>query len=76
MKFTEEEVFSIIKDLKPSQFKLPDVNQLTRHFAELFKIEPSDNLSNKIKVLLKNFKRNQKLLHHKGSQCRPPISTN
>ena len=71
MKLTEEEVFSIIKELKPTQFKLPDVNQLTNHFAKLLKIEPSNKLSNEIKIQLKNFKRKQQSQAHKGSQCRP-----
>ena len=68
MKLTEEEEFSIIKELKPTQFKLPGVNQLTNHFAKLLKIEPSNKLSNEIKIQLKNFKRKQQSQAHKGSQ--------
>ena len=62
-------IFNIIKELKPTQFNLPDVTLLTNYFADLLKVKPCDKLNNKIKLQLKNFDRNLQSKTLQNSTC-------
>lgn len=61
--------FNIIKYLRPTQFKLPNVILLNNYFADQIKVWPSDKLNNEMKLQLKNFKRNHQSKVLQIRQC-------
>ena len=56
MKLTQEDIFNIIVDLKPT---LSDIKLLTSHVAKILKIETCEKLTQELKIQMKAFKRKQ-----------------
>lgn len=73
MKLTQEQLFDIIKDLKPDKFKLPELGVLTNRVATILEVKPCNNLHARMKVLLKDFKRHQNIKSRKSSLDRTKI---
>ena len=57
MKLTQQELFEIITNLKPSKTKRPDVNLLSTHVAAMMDVKLCDDLKNIMKKQLLSYKR-------------------
>ena len=65
MKLTEEEIFDIVKDLKPSKWEYPSSKTLSSKIAEILNVKSSAELKNIVADQFWAYKRDQKHLHRR-----------
>ena len=66
MKLTRKQLYEVIRDLKPDQYKYPDISSVVQMVTKKMKIPESARLKAALKVQLNAFKRSSKSGSHRN----------